>query len=139
MKAQLNQCQKCSKAFLHFDMVQKFLCTWRKCATPLPSINKEAAWLCQYQLDITAYTYAYHIKHGCAEESVSSDSVWKDAQIRSVLKQMRFDEHRYRHTKSCWKKGHVCRFGSYTWSTNPDTSWVFEDKGLPRKIDRSIV
>ena len=56
MKAQLNQCQECSKMFLHFDMVQNSLCIWMKRATPLPSIDKKAAWPSKQQLDIAAYT-----------------------------------------------------------------------------------
>ena len=39
-----------------------------KCATMLPSINKESFWPSRQQLDIAAYTYSYHMKHGCAEE-----------------------------------------------------------------------
>ena len=139
MKDQLNQCQKCSKTFSRFDMVQNLLRTWRKYVTPLPSVNKETTWPSTHQLDIATYTYSYHMKHRCAEKSLSSHPIWVDAQIRSMLKQMRFDEHRYRHTKSCWKRGHVCRFGPLPWPPNLEASWIFEDKRLPGQTDHSIV
>ena len=52
---------------------------------------------------------------------------------------MIFDEYCYRHTKSCWKESHVCRFAPLPWPHNLDASWIFEDKGLPGETDRSIV
>ena len=120
-------------------MVQNSLRTWRKYAAPLPSINKETTWPSKNQLEIATYTYSYHMKHGYAKKFMSSDPTWGDTQIRSVLNQMRFNKHRYMHTKSCWKKSNVCRFGHLPWQPNIEAFWIFEDKGLPGDTDRLII
>ena len=77
----------------------------------LLSDSKEMKWPSRAKLDMVAYTHSYHMLHGCAHDLLSDKSLWKNQCLRDLLKQRKFDEHREKHTASCWKKGHVCRFG----------------------------
>ena len=56
------------------------------------------------RLDMVAYTHSYHMMSGCARDSLPDTSLWKNQSVRDLLKQKRFDKHRWQHTSSCWKK-----------------------------------
>ena len=146
MNAQLMHCPVCLETCSHQDLVENSLTQWRK-GYKLPAIDenevlqddtKEVQWMSRARLDMVAYTHSYHMTCGCAHDSLLDTSLWKNQGTRDLLKQKKFDEHRWQHTSSCWKKGCVCRFGPLPWKPNETRSVIHEDKGLPGEKNTSI-
>ena len=112
MNAQLMHCPVCLETCSHQDLVENSLTQWRK-GYKLPAIDenevlqdetKGVQWMSRARLDMVAYTHSYHMMCGCAHDSLPDTSLWKNQGIRDLLKQKKFDEHRWQHTSSCWKK-----------------------------------
>ena len=146
MNAQLMHCPVCLETCSHQDLVENSLTQWRK-GYKLPAIDenevlqddtKEVQWMSRARLDMVAYTHSYHMTCGCAHDLLLDTSLWKNQGTRDLLKQKKFDEHRWQHTSSCWKKGCVCRFGPLPWKPNETRSVIHEDKGLPGEKNTSI-
>ena len=145
LNSQLMQCSECFETCSHHDLVHNLLKQLKK-GYALPTIDedevcvadgKEPIWPSRAKLDMAAYTNSYHMMHGCAHDSLSENLLWKNRRLRSLLKQKKFDEHRHTHTNSCWKKGHVCRFGPLPWKPNEKRSTIHEDRELPGEEDKS--
>jgi hypothetical protein len=58
----------------------------------------------KHRLDIAAYTYSYNMENGCHP---SNDEFWKNEKMRLMLLKLRFEEHSWSHSRSCFKK--VCQ------------------------------
>ena len=72
--------------------------------------SKELKWPSRARLDMAAFTHSYHMMYGCAHDLLPDSFLQKNQQPRDLLKQ-KINEHRDKHTDSCWKKRNVCRFG----------------------------
>ena len=58
--------------------------------------------LSKERLDLSAYTFLYHMENGCAKEY---DPCWGNVNVRELLLKHRFEDHFSSQKASCFKKG----------------------------------
>ena len=117
IKGKLLECSKCGMEASPADMIDFSLRRWEDFALTdlsrrgrVRCINKKPDdfdLLDRQILDIAAMTYSYHMPGGSNE---STDWMFGNPRIRKLLLTLRFDEHAFKHTHSCFKKDCTCRF-----------------------------
>jgi hypothetical protein len=76
------------------------------------------------RLDLSAYTFTYHMEYGCA---LQKDPFWRNINVRELLLKYRIEEHSASHSMSCFIKGRECGFLFPFVSAN--CTYIHEDRG----------
>ncbi len=76
------------------------------------------------KIDLLAYTYPYHMKHG---PNCIHDDFWGNENIRKAYLHWKFNIHDFKHRPSCFKKTCECRF-NFPFPTCSET-YIHEDPG----------
>ena len=95
VNAKLMKCAQCQMACSHHDLVWNSLKMWRKPMPSLLSVNETTPLIIDDDgvlpsntiLDMAAYTYSYHMEHGCAHKELRDKSILSNLNLRCLLKQ----------------------------------------------------
>jgi hypothetical protein len=125
----LMSCSDCGKIISTSDIINSCLQRWRDIIITSNRLKDNRPDtiipLSKETLDMTAYTFTYHMENGCALEK---DCFLGNKHVWELLLKYRFEEHSACHKASCFKKGCECRFLFPFMSTT--CTYIHEDKGV---------